>query len=212
MGKRKIRVLIADDHQIMLDGLVSVLKNDAPHIEVVYIANNGQEVIEFLRLHREGVDVAVLDIEMPQMDGVETAKKIRERYDQVKVLILTMYKDERFVTQLAKEGISGYVLKSHGRTELIHAIEKVHGGETYYDQKITEILLQDIQKSKSVKLTNREGEVLTLIGEGLTTPQISKKLCIAKTTVDTYRKNLIEKLGVSNTKGLVRYAVEHKYV
>lgn len=209
----KIRVLIADDHQIMLDGLSFVLKSDAAHIEVVKMANDGEEVMEFLRQNREGVDVAVLDIEMPNMDGVETSRKIRQHYPHIKILVLTMYKEKKLICELFKIGVSGYVLKSHGREELVHAVEEVYQGKTYYDQKVMPVLLQSMSGGdRNVKLTNRETEVLVLIGKGYSSPQISEKLYIARTTVDTHRRNLIEKLDVSNTKGLVRYAVENKYL
>lgn len=209
--KNKIRVLIADDHQIMLDGLNSVLK-DVTHIEVVSSVNNGEEVMEFLRQNRDGVDVAVLDIEMPVMDGLEAAKKIKKHYSNIKILILTMYKDEAFITQLARIGVSGYILKLQGRSELVNAIDTIYSGEEYYDRRVANILLDSIKKPQSIKLTNREIEVLRLIGRGYTTPQISKEFGIAESTVNTHRRNLIDKLGVSNSRGLVRYAVENGYL
>ena len=208
----KIRVLLADDHQIMLDGLNLVLQ-DKEHIQIVASVNDGEEVLEFLRENRDAVDIAVLDVEMPKMNGIEATKKIKEHYPNIRVLILTMHKNEGFITQLARSGASGYILKLQGRSELVEAIETIYAGEEYYDRKVAKILLEGVKNPQigNVKLTNREIEILKLIAQGFTTPQISNKLHIAESTVNTHRRNLIEKLGVSNVNGLVRYAIENGY-
>lgn len=209
----KIKIIIADDHQIVLDGLHLVFK-EAPHIEVVSQAQNGEEVLAYLREHKHNVDVAVLDIEMDQLNGIETTKKIREFYPHIKVLILTMYKTNGFITQMVHAGVSGYVLKERGHAELVKAVETVHSGEEYYDRDVAKILIDGIKNDGPVpiKLTRREIDVLKLIGEGMTTPQIAEKLFISENTVNTHRKHLLEKLGAKNKSDLIKYAIENGFV
>lgn len=210
---KKIRVILADDHQIVLDGLSFVLR-DVPDIEVVGMVNDGEKVLEILRLNRDGVDVAVLDISMPVLNGIETTHKIHRMYPQVKVLILTMYGSEGFISQMAQLGVAGYMLKESGGEELQKAIRAVSRGEKYYDKAVVNTLLESISQNQGKaipKLTKREIDVLRLIGQGLSTPEISGQLHIAPSTVDTHRRNLIDKLGVNNTKGLIKYAVENGY-
>lgn len=211
-----INVLLADDHQIILDGLQALIDN-IEDIHVVAQVNNGQQVINFLRQHKNEVDIVVLDIEMPQADGVQVAQTIKKQYPDIKILILSMYDTEGFVTQMIQIGVSGYILKERGSDELELAIRKIHRGEEYFSQSVTKILVDSIRAGNSVsnpkklKLTKREIEVLRLIGQGRTTPKIAEVLFIAPSTVDTHRRNLIDKLGVANSRELIRYAVENGY-
>lgn len=206
-----IKVLIADDHQIVLDGL-SMLLDKENDIELVAGVLDGDLVLSTLT--RNEVDVAVLDVEMPIKGGIETAKIIKDKYPNTKVLILTMYNREEFITQLIQIGVSGYILKNRGKEELVEAIRKVYNGEEYFGDAVTKVLITGIREKKSavkhgVQLTRREKEVLKLIAQGLSTPQISEKLFIANSTVDTHRRNLIDKLGVPNSKALMKFAIEN---
>ncbi len=207
-----IRIIIADDHQIVVDGLISLLKEEN-NIEVMASFLNGSDAFEYLLKH--DVDVAVLDINMPEMNGVEATKKIVEAGIKTKVLILSMYDDYEFIGQLLEAGCSGYILKNKGHEELIKGIKKLYNDEEYYGEKVLDeiIAAQKKPKSKSsklqIKLTKREIEIIKLIAKEFTTPQISAQLHIAKTTVDTHRRNMISKLGVKGTLGLVRYAWEN---
>ncbi|MEO1052675.1 MAG: response regulator transcription factor [Bacteroidota bacterium] len=207
-----IKVLLADDHQIVLDGL-SLLLDQEDDIEKVDEVQDGELALKVLQVKK--VDVAVLDIEMPFMDGIETTKAIRETHPDVKILILTMYNDESFISQLIQAGASGYILKNRGKEELVEAIRKVAGGGEYFGEAVTNTLIASIKKPKKklsddiVQLTKREKEVLKLIAEGLSTPQISERLFIAHSTVETHRRNLIDKTGVPNSKALIRYAYQN---
>ncbi len=212
-----INIILADDHQIVREGLISLLDDD-PQIVCHGQAKNGQEALDLLATTK-GVDIAVLDVEMPVMDGVEATRHIKAKYPQVKVLILTMYTKHEFITSLIREGVSGYILKERGREELIKAIHEIHMGKQYFGERVTSKLIEAMkapprptEAEKIVKLTKREKEVLKLIAEGMTTPQISAKLFIANSTVETHRRNLIDKLDVPNSKGLVAYAVKHKII
>ncbi|WP_456438569.1 response regulator [Psychroserpens sp.] len=206
-----INIVIADDHKIVLEGLSSLiaLNND---MSVVGEAINGKEVLTILKAIK--VDIVVLDIEMPEMNGVEAAKIIRKDYPEVKVLILTMYNEIGFIRKIAETGAHGYILKNRGKEELIEAILTVFEGGQYFGKEVTKTMFSGMKKegmAGEIHLTKREKEILKLIADGYTTPKISQQLSIAPTTVETHRRNLIEKTGVPNTKGLVRFAIENGY-
>ena len=210
-----IKVIIADD-KIVVDGLVSILKEEND-IQVVGTALNGVQVLGLLEKH--SVEIAILDIEMPEgPSGVELTGILQKKYPSVKVLILSMYKTKDFVTKIIQAGAKGYIIKNRGGEELVKAIRYIHQGQSYFGQGITDVLIEDIlsstpEKDKpSIKLTKREKEVLELIAKGRSSKQIAKELFIAASTVDTHRRNLIEKTGVSNSKELIRFAVEKKMV
>ena len=209
-----IRVLLADDHQLFLDGLKMLLREET-NIMLVGEANNGREVVELLK-HQE-VDIAVLDVEMPDMDGLETSSFIREHYPDTKVLVLTMYNDQSFIRKLIEVGVSGYILKNKGKEELAEAINDIANGKTYFGREVTNTLISGIQEvikkkpEKEIPLTKREVDVIRLIADGLSTPQIADRLFIAHSTVETHRRNLIDKTGVPNSKTLIKWAIQHGY-
>lgn len=212
--ERTIRLFIADDHQITIDGLRLLLAQEED-MEVVADALDGQAALEVLSICT--VDIAILDIDMPKMDGLKLTQIIREKYPHIKILILTMYNDEEFITNLIQAGTSGYVLKNRGKEELVEAIRKIDGGDTYFGQAVTNTLISAIKSPKkklsesNIPLTRREVEVLNLIILGKTTPQISDDLFIAHSTVETHRRNLIDKTGVANSKALITWGIKNGY-
>ena len=211
-SQNTIRILLVDDHKLILDGLKSLLKVEKG-LEIVATATNGIEALESLR--ETEIDVVVLDIDMPIMNGLETAKRIREQYPKIKVLILTMHNDIKYIKAIIAAGAHGYILKNRGKEELVSAIKVIVSGEEYYGEAVTRSIIKGMKeddKKKEAKLTKREIDVLKLIADGKTTPQITKELFIASSTVETHRRNLLEKTGVTNSKGLVRYAIEKGYV
>lgn len=204
-----IRVLLADDHRLFLEGLQSLLSAEK-HISVVATATNGREALEKLRQH--DVDIAVLDVSMPEMDGVEATRQIVKQFPTVKVIALTMFNTEKFIVNLKDAGTMGYILKDRGREELVAAIEAVAGGDEYYSRDVAKTLMQSMTRKKEegrTELTDREKEVLKLIGLGKTTPEIAEQLFVAQSTIETHRRNLLSKLGLRNSLELVRYAMEH---
>jgi len=208
---KNIKVIIADDHKIVLEGLLSLIE---PHKEISVIgkASQGLEVLSILK--EKEVDVVVLDIEMPVMDGIETTKIIRKEYPDIKILILTMYNTIGFIRKIAETGAHGYILKNKGKEELIAAIYKVYEGGEYFGEDVTKTLIASMKTQNmagEIRLTKREIEVLKLIVDGKKTKEISEILIIAETTVNTHRQNLLSKVGVSNTAGLVRFAIEKGY-
>jgi DNA-binding NarL/FixJ family response regulator len=210
MSQKKIKVLIADDHRILLDGLVNMLQ-DSPNIEVVSTAANGEEVL--LKLPSYYVDVLLMDIQMPVLDGYETAKIVKERFPDTRILILSMHSERIFIEKLYSTGISGYLLKSAGKDEIISAIEKVANGEKYYSAEVTTAILNresnKLATITSSELTRREREILQLISSGLSNPAIAEKLFLSTDTIKTHRKNIMRKLDVNNTAQLVKYALDH---
>ena len=206
-----IRVLIADDHQVLLDGLNTLL-DSVEDLIVVGTAQNGQEVIDFVKENE--VDVILLDINMPILNGIETCKILSKEYPAVKVLALSMYEKASFIQQMLKNGALGYILKNTGQDELVEAILSVYNDQQYLSKVVSDTLMQSlIGKSAASKqyipeMTRREKEVLFLIAKELTTQEISDELHISLNTVETHRKNLLSKFGVRNSVGLIKLALE----
>ena len=205
-----IKVLLADDHQMFIDGMKAMLQQEKD-IQIVGQASNGDEVLDFLE--KNPVDVVVLDIEMPETDGIEATRIIRKEYPRAKVLILSMYNRKNFIIKLMEAGASGYILKDKSKEELIGAIHNVHRGLPHFSLEVlSKITGAASEHDIEVQLSERELQVLCLIAEGKTTKEIAPQLNIAETTVNTHRRSLLHKIDVPNEKHLVRYAIKHKLV
>jgi DNA-binding NarL/FixJ family response regulator len=200
-----IRIIIADDHSIIRDGLRAMLeKND--FCRIVGEASHGEELLELLK--KTPCDVVCTDISMPVMDGVEATKQILKAYPNTRVMCLSMHEEAGFIKKMMDAGAVGYVFKDSSKDELKDAITAVHNGKKYFNQKLFDILLNMESGGKEVSvLSSREKEILKLIAEEYTNPEIAEKLFLSVRTVDTHRQNLIQKLDVKNTAGLVKYAV-----
>ena len=203
-----------DDHQILRDGIEYLLK-DEPSIELVGQASNGQELIDMLP--ENPADLVLLDLNMPEMDGFETIQHLTVHFPGVRVLVLSMVTPEKHIVKLMEMGALGYILKTVGKEELIHAIRKVANGQVYIGTDITMSLLKRTQpkavrvengtNGMPVDLSKREVEVLELISEGYSNQEIAEKLCVSKRTIDSHRQNLMEKTRVKNTAALIRFAI-----
>lgn len=210
-----ISVVIAEDQQIILDGLKALLI-DKLDLVVVGQATNGRDCLNVVSKTRP--DVLLLDIEMPQMDGIETSRAVKEKFPNTKILILSMHNSGQYISQLIAIGVDGYILKNMGSEQLVEAIRDLHDGKIYYGRDITETIVKGINEAakqkekKQIILTPRESEVLALIADGMSTPEISEKLFIAHSTVETHRRNLIDKTGVKNSKGLIKWAINNGYL
>lgn len=202
-----IKILLADDHTIILDGLKVVLSNE-PQFEVIGTVENGEEVLSFTKNNM--VDVAVLDINMPVMDGLTCARILKKEHPDTKIIILTMYPQRSFTDEIIKIGVDGCLLKNNTGQELITAIHRVMEGKSYYDQ--IKSFRSDAEEVTQYKLTKRELEIIKCLVDGLKSYEISEKLFISEHTVRTHRKNILKKTGVASTAHLVRYAVENKLV
>ncbi|MBX2816552.1 MAG: response regulator transcription factor [Saprospiraceae bacterium] len=205
-----IRVFIADDHRVLVDGLQTLLL-DIEDIQVVGTGHTGLEALAYLQDHE--IDVLLLDINMPQLNGIETAKRVSKEFPSVHILALSMYNKASFIQQMLKNGAKGYILKNTGRDQLIEAIRTVASGQQYLGQSVSQTLMnnllsgQDQSMSFIPEITPREKEVLHLIAKEHTTTEMSAALGISLNTVETHRKNLLSKFGVRNSVGLVRAAM-----
>jgi DNA-binding NarL/FixJ family response regulator len=207
-----IRLLVADDHQVLKDGIKAMLKEN-DEIEIMGEAGNGLEVLEILDKHP--ADVVLLDINMPVLDGIETCRKIKDLHPTIKVLALTMYDEGNLIAKMVKNGAMGYILKNTGKDKLIEAIKTIHEGRTYFSARVKDALITSMVTEKNTNsssfmpsLTRREKEIIELIVNEYTTHEIADKLFISEKTVETHRKNLLQKLNARNTAGMVRIAIE----
>ncbi|KYG82481.1 response regulator [Roseivirga echinicomitans] len=210
----KIRVFLVDDHTLIREGVKNSLTN-YPHIEVVGEAKDGEEALSRLALCE--AELVIMDVSMPCMGGAETTKLIIEKYPNTNVMVLSMHNEETMIREMLNAGALGYILKSTNMTELLEAIETVSKGEIYFTKEVSANIMKQLVKGKANsqsqsldKLTKREIEILKLIAEEFTNHEIAEKLFISPRTVDTHRRNLIQKLQAKNTAGLVRYAIKHK--
>ena len=214
----KISVLLAEDHKILREG-IKLLLESCDDIAVTNEASSGSEVLQ--QLENSVPDVVLMDIKMPEMDGIEATRKIRERFkDNPQVLALSSFNDEENLMKMLDAGAKGYVLKKAGKDELITAIKALASGNTFYSSEVSATLINIInnprktvgQIANDFPITERETEVLIEIANGLTNAQISSKLFISIHTVDTHRRNLLQKLQLHNTAGLVKFAFENGLV
>lgn len=209
-----INVAVVDDHEMFRKGISTILR-ETEHFRVTLEAANGQEFLK--GLESSDVDVALLDLEMPVLSGMEACKLARATHPDLKILILTMHKTPHFMVHMMENGANGYLVKESGPDELQEAIEKVHTSGYYFSDALSKAMLEQLEgglrKQKRMErqfhneLSNREQEVLELICQELTTPEIAEKLYLSPRTVEGYRKQLLEKTGTRNTAGLVMWAV-----
>lgn len=203
-----IKILIADDHTVLMDGFISIFEN-VNNFEVIDTVNNGEEVLKVLA--EKEVDIILLDINMPVLNGVETCKKITKEYPTVKVIALSMYRQASFIKRMRQNGAKGYVLKDDTSEVIKEAILEVYNGGEYYSEQLKNIVMNNVfqEKRDDVSMvTKREKEVLELIAQGLTNKAISEKLFLSDHTVVSHRKNLISKFNAKNTAELVKITME----
>lgn len=209
-----IKLLLADDHLMIRDGIKLMLKKSLG-MEIVAEASNGAEVITYLEKYASKIDIVLMDINMPIMSGIEATQIITDKFKNIKVLALTMHAEGTYITNMLKAGALGYVLKESGTNELITAINTVARGQKYYSNEVSVTLINSLisdDKPKDSQLSERELEVLAHIATGETNKKIGDKLCISGRTVETHRRNILEKLAVKNTAEMIRYAIENKIV
>jgi DNA-binding NarL/FixJ family response regulator len=207
----KIKILIIDDHQIIIDG-IQVLIEDTNHLHVVGSCNTGEDGLNFLESNE--VDLVLLDINLPDINGFNICKKIKSSKMECKVMALTMFGETGYISKMIKSGVDGYLLKNTGKQELLLAIENVMKGNKYFSAEVQKNLFTQTPKSVNnsliQKLSRREKEILSLIVEELTTDEIATNLFISPTTVISHRKSLLRKLNAKNTAGLVKAAFEYQ--
>ncbi|MFH2096787.1 MAG: response regulator transcription factor [Bacteroidota bacterium] len=216
---KKIKVILVDDHQIVRDGIKSLLGTTAS-IEVIGEAGDGYELMDLLK--NTHPDLVLMDINLPKISGIETTKLVRHNYPGLKILMLSMYTSEDFIFNAIKAGVNGYLEKNTTKKELQTAIQEIFHGNEYYSRSISETILKGaINRTRAgaaspaqeeKPLTVREKEILQLVIEGISNPEISEKLFISIRTVETHKTNIMRKLGVSNMVDLVKFAIKNKLV
>lgn len=205
-----ITISIADDHQLFRQGITSLL-NTIEGITIVHETENGTDLLK--KLQFKPCDIVLMDINMPELDGIACAKIIKKEYPTIKIIMLSMHADHETIQAAIKVGIDGYLPKNTGKDELKRAIVDVKNGNRYFNASITSIVMNGLVSSKisqPVRLTPREKEVLKLICEECTTQEIADQLFISFNTVETHRKNLLHKTGSKNSLGLFKFAIENK--
>lgn len=204
-------ILLVDDHAIVTDGLRSLL-SESDLYEIKGEALNGKQALEILSYLK--IDLVLMDIDMPEMDGIEATKAIKKLHDNVKIIILTMHDERSMIKRLLEEGADGYLLKNSTKQELMRAIDEVMKGKQHLSDEVNTVLMSKDSETKGALagLTEREIEIVRLIAEGLSNKEIGEKLFISHRTVDTHRTNLMQKLGVHNIAALVRLAIQEGLV
>lgn len=213
MAKKKIKVALVDDHQIVIDGLLSLLKG-TDSVELVFSTTAPEEVLGLLQVHE--VDILITDVMMPVLPGNELARLARKSFPQLRILALSMSGQGDLVNEMINEAdIAGYVLKNIGKQELIMALEKIAAGGIYFGEEVIRELKASDQRKKQAEeahLTEREIEIIRLIEKEYNNRQIADALFISERTVETHRKNIFRKTNTGSVIGLVKYAYEHRLV
>ncbi len=209
---KKIRVLLAEDHTIVRQGIAALLGTESD-MEVVGEASNGLEAIELAK--KLVPDLVLMDIGMRHLNGLEATREIKKLFPSMKVLVLTMYDNEEWIFQILRAGASGYLIKDSAMNDLTSALRAVYQGDSYLSPSISKKVIEEyIQKAelgekKGIEdlLSGREREILQLMAEGNSIPQISSLLCISKKTVEAHKTHIMEKLNIHDKVGLIKYAI-----
>lgn len=218
MSTRKIDVVIADDHSLFRKGMRAIL-DEFSCVSRIYDAANGRELIDLLKVTEPVPDVVLLDLKMPVMDGVEATEKIKAEFPSVKIIVLSMQDDERFILHLIEKGVNGYLFKNSDPIEVEESLRAVMQQDFYFNAEMSQIVYKAFLKKQKIKkrqedveLTERELDVLKLICKECTAVEIGEKMNLSPRTIEGYRKNLMFKTGAKNSAGLVVYAIKNELV
>ncbi len=207
----KIRIVVADDHQLFREGLVNLLENDNA-IEVIGEAENGNEAIE--KVYELKPDILITDIAMPEMNGMEATRQLKKKQPDLKIVALSMHSDKQFVKGMLEAGTDAYLLKNCTHQQLLEAVHSVYNGKKYLSEDITELVISgyldgpNAPDDNYAELSEREKEIFILLAEGVSTREIGEKLFISVKTVGTHKQNILEKLGLKNNSDIVKYALK----
>ena len=205
-----INILLVDDHSIIAEG-VKLMLSKVKDINVVSWVSNGEKAVNYLKKTNE-IDVVLMDINMPVMNGIEATKIIKNNNKKINIVALTMHEGEEYVLSMLRAGAIGYITKESGTDELVRAIRSASKGEKYYSDEISKLIINALlgeNRDGPKELSRRELEMLSYIAGGYTNVEISKILFISKNTVDAHRRNILDKLNLKNTVALVKYAIEN---
>ncbi len=209
---QKIKIIIVDDHKMFRDGIRALLEKEK-NIEVVADAKDANELISILKSLTP--DVILMDIDMGETNGIDATVEVKKSYPDINILALSMHGEHNYILKMLEAGATGYILKNAGKEEMLTAIISVASGDSYFSREVSSRLIEYLNKpqinikstDKEIPLTNREIEILKLIAQEYSNSEIAEELFISIRTVDTHRRNLIQKLGMKNTAGLVKFAI-----
>ena len=208
-----IRILIADDHGVVAEGLKHLVEAEAD-MQVIALVGDGREAVQQARDAQP--DVVLMDLSMPELNGADATRAILARDPKCRVIVLSMYAQREYVRRALKAGAAGYVVKRSAAKEVVEAIRAVHAGQRYLSPRVADVVLEDYSDDKAddplARLSAREREVLQLLAEGRTGAEIAQRLSLSQKTVETYRARLVEKLGIRDLAGLVRFAIQRGLV
>ncbi|AEA44698.1 response regulator [Fluviicola taffensis] len=210
----KIKLLIVDDHQMIIDGIKSLLRKEK-QFEFIAEANSGEEALELLQNHRP--DILITDISMPGMSGNELIKALKSADPEMKILVVSMHNDPEIIADIVMLEAEGYILKNTGRKELTAALEKIADGSTFYSEEVLLSLMKRQKKEfrkdlEVAQLSNREIEIIRLIALEYSNEKIAEELFISKRTVETHRKNINQKTNIKTVVGLIKFAIRNELV
>lgn len=208
-----INIVIVDDHELLREGIKKILR---PHKDM-RVAGEASDLAGSIQLVKQHApDILILDIGLPGHDGLDGLAEVRQHCPNIPILILSMYPEERFAIRALKAGASGYITKAMAAEELIKAIRKIISGGTYVSPRLAELLAQDVREPRGASphqhLTDRELQVVSMLGSGKQTKQIAAELSISISSVNTYRTRIFRKMGLASNAAVIRYAVEHGLV
>lgn len=213
-----INILLVDDHTLIREGLKLILKKNK-NFKIIGEASNGIEAIRYIDKNADKVHVVMLDITMPELDGFEVAKIVRQNHPEIKILALTMHSEESYITKMIDVGVHGYVLKDSNLEDLSTAIKTILEGKPYYSSDVSAIMINSLMNKDKKKdngeldnLTDREVEIINLITEGFKSSEIADQLKLSTRTIEVHRRNLMKKLDVKNTAELVSFVLKSKLI
>jgi len=215
----KVKIIMVDDHQIVRDGIKALI-SDEDWIDIIGEASNHREL--FALLDTLNPDLIMLDISMPEMSGIEIARKLTQERPEIKLLMLSMYMSEEFITNAIEAGAKGYLTKTTTQEEILNALKTIVDGGEFYSDSVSNILLKSFikktqnktseSKEQAITLTKRENEILKLFAEGLSNKEIADKLFISIRTVESHKNNIMQKLELKSTVELIKYAIRNKII
>jgi DNA-binding NarL/FixJ family response regulator len=208
-----IRLIIADDHPVIINGLKTILENEET-ITLIAEVHNGIELLKLLK--KQKADVILMDVNMPEMNGIEATKEVKKKFPEIKILAFSQYDEKRFVKQMLKTGANGYLLKNSAASEITNAIQIVHEGGMFLSAELPNIFSEPDKKKRSnyffPDLSKREMDVLKQIYLEKSSQEIADSLAISRNTVECHRSNILLKVGVKNTAGLIKWAIQNEIV
>lgn len=205
----KINILVVDDHQIILDGLKSIL-DKIDNFNVVAYVNTAKQALSYLENFL--IHVVITDIEMPEQNGIWLIKEIQKKESDCKTIVLTMHDKKAFVQELMSLGVHGYLLKTTSEQELKLAIMNVFNGKNHFSSDLTKKILSEPIATPTITLTERETQVLDLVAQGMSTKEIANQIHLSERTVEKHRASLLQKAGVKNVAGLIRFGFQHNLI